>query len=169
MSINLFFVVILVALITMFGYFKPSTYQNKNIHEIPKIELFSFVVYEIGTHGIERFFEGKEGKRFEDRYEVSSAKFSNNSNELFESIRSDNAHYKDDFITLSGNVHYVREDGLEFRSQEGTLDQKKSIIRTQGPFVITQNRNSVSGTALYYNTDEDTVSANSIRGSYQLD
>lgn len=168
MSINLFFMAILGGLLVMFAYFKPSYNASGNGREIPNIELYSFVVYEIGTHGMERFFEGKEGKRFEDRYVISSAKFSNNSNRLFESIRADNALYKDNFITLTQNVHYVREDGMEFRSDEGTYDQKNAVIRTQGPFIITQNRNRVEGTELYYNTVDDTVSADKIRGSYQM-
>jgi len=169
MSINLFFLMILTALITMFAYFKPSDAQDKKNGEIPKIELESFVVYEIGSYGIERFFEGEEGKRFDDRYEISSAKFSNNSKTLFESIRSDNALYKGDLITLTGNVHYLRADGMEFRSDEGTFDQKNSIIRTSGPFVLTQNQNRVDGTKLYYNTEQESVSADAVRGSYQLD
>jgi LPS export ABC transporter protein LptC len=169
MSINVFFAVLLGGLLAMFAYFKPSTPQNKNTKEVPKIELESFVVYEISARGVDRFFEGNVGKRFNDRYEVSSAKFSNNSKQLFESIRADEARYKDDFLTLTGNVHYVREDGLEFRSAEGTFDQNISVIRTKGPFVITQNHNRIDGTRLYYNTDQDTVTADAVRGSYQLD
>lgn len=169
MSINLFFAIVMVALLAMFGFFKPSYTQTISTQEIPKVELESFVVYEVGVHGVERFFEGKEGKRFEDRYEVSSAKFSNNSKQLLESIRADEARYKDDFITLSGNVHYVREDGLEFRSSEGTYDQNNSLIQTQGNFVITQNHNRLDGTKLHYNTEHNTVLANTVRGSYQLD
>lgn len=169
MSVNVFFAIILVALIAMFGYFKPSYTQNLDGSDIPKIELESFIVYEVDTRGVERFFEGEKGKRFDDRYEVSSAKFSNNSKQLFESIRADEARYKDNVIALRGNVHYVREDGLEFRSNEGTYDENNSLIRTQGPFVITQNHNRVDGTKLYYNTVLDTVEANTVRGSYQLD
>lgn len=168
MSVNVFFTAVLVGLVAMFGYFKPLASQLKTGGEVPKIEMESFVIYEIAQQGLERFFEGKEGKKFEDRYEISSAKFSNNSKELFESVNADYAHYKDDFITLNGNVHYAREDGLEFRSDEGTYDQKNSIIRTEKDFVLTQKKNRVDGTKLYYNIDQDTVSADAIRGSYQL-
>lgn len=168
MSINVFFVIVLGGLLAMFGYFKPLYSQKQNSEDIPKIELESFIVYEVGINGMERFFEGKEGKRFSDRYEVSSAKFSDNSKPLLESIYADTAHYKDNFITLSGNVHYIREDGLEFRSKEGTFDQNNSIIRTKGNFVITQKGNRIDGTKLYYNSKQDTVSADAVRGSYQL-
>lgn len=169
MSINLFFVLLLSLLIGMFGYFKPTLLMDESKEEIPKFELESFVVYEISAAGIDRFFEGDHGKRFEDRYEVSSAKFSNNSKNLFESISANEALYKDDVIALEGNVHYVREDGLQFRSAEGKYDTVNSLVSTRGSFVITQNSNRVNGTQLQLNTKSHTVSANAVSGSYQLD
>ena len=153
----------------MYSYFKPTMFKEETKGEVPKIELESFVVYEISTLGIDRFFEGEHGKRFEDRYEVSSAKFSNNSRTLFESISGNYALYKDDVITLDGNVHYVREDGLQFRSDEGKYDTPHSLVTTRGNFVITQNNNLVNGTQLQLNTKSHTVSANAVSGSYQLD
>lgn len=169
MSINLFFVLILSLLVGMFGYFKPAILQEQAQNEVPKFELESFVIYEISSLGIDRFFEGEHGKRFEDRYEVSSAKFSNNSKNLFESIRSNEALYKDKVIFLEGNVHYVREDGLQFHSAEGKYDTVNSLVSTRGSFVITQNSNRVNGTQLQLNTKSHTVSANAVSGSYQLD
>lgn len=169
MSINLFFVLVLSLLLGMFGYFKPTLLMDETKEEVPKFELKSFIIYEISSAGIDRFFEGDHGKRFEDRYEVSSAKFSNNSKDLFESISANNALYKEDIITLDGNVHYVREDGLEFRSAEGQYDTPRSLVSTRGSFVITQNSNRVNGTQLLFNTQQKTVSANAVSGSYQLD
>ncbi|HQS66042.1 MAG TPA: LPS export ABC transporter periplasmic protein LptC [Sulfuricurvum sp.] len=168
MSINFFFVVVLSLLVGMFVYFKPITLMDETREEAPKFELESFIVYEINTMGIDRLFEGDHGKRFEDRYEVSSAKFSNNSKALFESISANEALYKDDIITLEGNVHYVREDGLEFRSSEGKYDTPHSLVSTRGGFIITQNNNKVNGTQLLLNTQHHTVSANAVSGSYQL-
>lgn len=169
MSINLFFFLLVGLLAGMFGYFKPIESTKANQEEIPQFELDSFIIYEISTAGIDRFFEGEHGKRFEDRYEVSSAKFSDNSKQLFESIRANEALYKEDVITLNGNVHYVRQDGLQFRSNEGQYDKPHSLVSTRGNFVITQNGNRVLGTSLRFNTLYDTVSANAVSGSYQLD
>ncbi|MDP3120142.1 MAG: LPS export ABC transporter periplasmic protein LptC [Sulfuricurvum sp.] len=169
MSINLFFVLLLSLLLGMFGYFKPTLFVGETKKEVPKFELESFVVYEISATGIDRFFEGNHGMRFEDRYEVSSAKFSNNSKDLFESISANEALYKDDIISLEGDVHYVREDGLQFRSDEGKYDTVNSLVSTRGSFVITQNSNRVNGTQLLLNTQQKTVSANAVSGSYQLD
>lgn len=152
----------------MFTYFKPAERDLLAAKEVALFELDQFKIYEISPTRIDHFFEGEHGKRFSDRYEVTQAKFSNNKRVLFESIRADNALYKDDIISLKGNVHYVRDDGLQFNSNEGIYNQKRSIVTTDGEFRITKNENSVHGTHLYYDLDLDTVSADQIRGSYQL-
>lgn len=168
MSINLFFIFIFAMLVGMFQYFQPHTQQEEQKKEIPQFELDQFVIYEISSSKINRFFEGSHGIRFSDRYVVENAKFSNNERELFESIRSDHALYKDDIVTLNDNVVYKRADGLAFRSNEGKYDQKNGHVSTQGTFVITKESNSIRGEHLHYNLNLDTVSANRIQGIYQL-
>ncbi|MDP2850699.1 MAG: LPS export ABC transporter periplasmic protein LptC [Sulfuricurvum sp.] len=168
MSINLFFVLIVGFLMGMYVYFTPDNSLTQDMGEIPKIELSNFTLYEISHKGIDHILSGDEGKKFDEYYVITSAKFSDNTKNLFQSIRSDDAEYRNDIIQLDGNVHYVREDGLEFRSHEGSYNTQKSLVQTQGSFVITQNANRVEGTRLLYNTELDTVSANQVRGSYQL-
>lgn len=168
MSINRFFLLIILLLVGIFTYFKPIDQPNVSNEDAPKFSLEHFVIYEISKSGIGRFFQGEQGDRYEDRYEVVSAKFSDNSKKLFESIRSDHARYQDDVIYLNGNVHYARADGLEFRSQEGTYDKKASLVKTRGDFIITQHSHRIDGTRLHYNTSADTVSADKIRGTYEL-
>jgi len=168
MSINIFFLLILVLLGGMFGYFKPIEQDQLAVKEVPLFELDKFVIYEISPTKIDHFFEGDHGKRFSDRYEVRSAKFTNNEKALLESIRANNALYKDDIVSLEGKVHYVRSDGLQFHSNEAVYDQNRSLITTDGAFTITKNENSIQGTHLYYNLNLDTVSADQIRASYQL-
>jgi LPS export ABC transporter protein LptC len=168
MSINVFFALLLGLLLGMYGYFNPSYTAHEDSREIPKIELISFELYEISPKGIDHILEGKEGKKFDDRYTVTSAKFSDNTKHLFQSIRSDDLKYQDDTVVLKGNVHYVREDGLELRTNEGQYDTKASLIQTAGTFVITQNGSRVEGDKLKYNTEHDTVSADRVRGSYNL-
>ncbi len=168
MSINWFFLLILGLLVGMFSYFKPHEKQHYERVEVPQFELEHFVIYEITPSKIDRFFEGEYGKHFEDRYEISGAKFTNNTKSLLESIRADDALYKGDVITLAGNVHYLRADGLEFRSSEGTYDQNHSLIQTKGPFVLTKDQHKIEGTRLYYDLLYDITSADQVRGSYQL-
>ncbi len=168
MSINVFFLLVLGLLLGMHAVFKPTYSTDQQTHEIPKIELQAFTLYEISRNGIDHVLEGEKGKMFDDRYEVTSAKFSDNTKSLSQSIRADNAQYQNDVLRLNANVFYEREDGLQFRSEEGQYDSNASIITTEGPFVITQNANRVDGRRLNYNTEHDTVSADAVRGSYQL-
>lgn len=168
MSINIFFTLVLTLLVGMFSYFKPVERDQLSVKEVPLFELDTFVIYEISSTKIDRFFEGDHGKRFSNRYEVSVAKFTNNEKLLLESIRADKALYKDDIVSLDGKVHYARADGLQFHSNEGVYDQKRSLITTDGAFTITKNENIIQGTRLYYNLNLDTVSADQIRARYQL-
>ncbi len=168
MSINLFFLLLLGLLIGMFTYFSPDPRTLEDEREIPKIELSRFTIYEISPKRIDHILEGDEGKKFDEYYVITSAKFSDNTKKLFQTIRSDRARYEGNVINVAGNVHYVREDGLEFRSHEGTYNTKTSLIQTEGPFTITQNSNRIDGTRLNYNTQQDTVSANRVRGSYDI-
>jgi len=168
MSINLFFLLIFALLMGMYGAFTPTYPPIERIGETPKIELSEFTLYEISSKGIEYILEGKEGKKFETYYEVTSAKFSDNTKKLFHSIRSDKVDYRNDILKLDGHLHYVRADGLELRSNEGLYNIKSSSIETKGSFVITQKGNRIDGDALQYNTKEKTLSANKIRGTYQL-
>ncbi|MFH0709024.1 MAG: LPS export ABC transporter periplasmic protein LptC [Pseudomonadota bacterium] len=168
MSINIFFILILTLLVGMFSYFKPLKHDQLASKEVPSFELDKFVIYEISPERIDRFFEGEHGKRFSDRYEVSDAKFTNNEKALLESIRANSALYKDDVITLEGKVYYARSDGLQFHSNEGMYDQKRSFLTTEEAFTITKNENSIEGRHLLYDLNLDTVSADQIRASYQL-
>lgn len=168
MSLNLFFLLLIALLMGMYGYFNPDYSALDKNKEIPQIELSHFTLYEISQKRIDHILEGEEGKKFEAYYVITSAKFGDNTKNLFQSIRSDHADYRNDILNLEGNIHYVRQDGLEFRSKEGVYNAKESLIQTQGAFVITQNANRIDGTTLHYNTAQDTVSADRVCGVYQL-
>lgn len=168
MQLNLFFILILALLLGMFTYFSPKYAGVQTTQEIPKIELKDFVLYEVSSAGTLHILEGAEGKKFEDRYTLTSAKFSDNTRPLLQSVSASDVIYKGEIIDLRGNVHYVREDGLEFRSREGRYDTKRSLVQTRGAFTITQNSNRIDGNQLNLNNELDTVSANRIRVSYQL-
>ncbi len=168
MSINVFFALLLGLLMAMYASFAPVASPEQQTREIPKIELHDFTLYEISQAGIDHVLEGKEGKKFEERYEITSAKFSDNTTPLFQSIYAGNALYQNDVLHLDTNVLYQRTDGVEFRSSEAKYNTKTAVVTTEGTFVITQSGNRVEGKRLHYNTEQDAVSADAVRGSYQL-
>jgi len=123
MSINLFFILLLGLLVGMYNYFTPNYTLSKEVGEIPKIELFAFTLYEISHKGIEHILEGQEGKKFDERYTVTSAKFSDNTKTLFQTIRSDNVDYQSDVINLMEmSITFVKTD-WNFDRMRGHITQ----------------------------------------------
>lgn len=168
MSINLFFVFLLLLLVGMFNYFKPSAQEVIDRKETPQFELEAFTIYEISPVKIDRFFEGEHGVRFSDRYLIKEAKFTNNKNSLLESISSSDALYKEERVTLKGDVHYQRSDGLEIRSAEAIYDHNQSFIKTDSAFRVTKGGSFVEGNSLFYDLNLKTLSADQVQGSYTL-
>lgn len=168
MSINIFFIVILGFLMAMYGYFNPNYIEKRDTKEIAKVQLQSFTLYEVSQNGIEYILEGDQGLRYDDRYEITSAKFSDNTKHFLQFIGAHKAYYRDDTISLSDGVFFEREDGLKFSSDEGVYNTKTSLVTIQGPFAITQKNNHFEGENLHYNTMLDTLSADKISGSYQF-
>lgn len=169
MNITLFFGAILVLLLGMFAYFKPSYTSDVNAEEMPRIELASFTLYEISPQGVQRILKGEEGKVYDARYEISSANLRDNTYRLPQTISGHDARYENDLLTLKGDILFTRADGLEFRSHEARYNTESGIVTTRGKFTITQNAHRVEGEKLYYNSHERSASANAVRGSYQFD
>lgn len=164
----MFFLLVLGLILAIYGYFAPTYKYTKDAGEIPKIELYNFTLYEISHRGIDHLLEGKEGKKFEEYYTVTSAKFSDNTKHLLHFVESDRAHYRDDFLKLDGNLRYTRQDGLEFHTQRGTYDTKKGVIVTPESFFIVQNNHRIDGENIRYEVDRQWITANRIRAKYQL-
>lgn len=167
MSINIFFLILLGFLMAMYGYFDPTYIEQRDAKEIAKVQLQSFTLYEVSPHGIDHILEGAQGLRYDDRYEITSAKFSDNTKYFLQSVGAHKALYRDDTVFLREGVFFDREDGLKFRCDEGVYNTKTSQVAIAGSFTVTQNGNRFDGKNLHYDTRLDTLSADEIRGSYQ--
>ncbi|MDD5717468.1 MAG: hypothetical protein PHW64_06655 [Sulfuricurvum sp.] len=159
---------VLAILMGMYGYFTPKSVNYPENGEIPLIELSDFSLYEISHQGIEYVLEGREGKMFDTHYAVKSAKFSDNTKSLLQSVQADTINYKKNKIVMDGNVYYVREDGLEFHTDKAEYNTKASLIHINGTFTIRQNRNHVNGEKMVLNTENNTISADRVSGQYDL-
>jgi lipopolysaccharide assembly outer membrane protein LptD (OstA) len=130
--------------------------------------LSRFALYEISHQGVEHILEGDEGKKFDAYYVITSAKFSDNTKKMIQSIRSDHAEYRAPLLDVKGDVRYLREDGLEFRTDAGRYNTKSGKVNVDGAFVITHSAHRIEGDRLRYHLNEDTLTAENVRGSYQL-
>lgn len=152
----------------IYGFFTPTYKYSKDVGEIPKIELYNFTLYEMSHHGIDHLLAGKEGKKFDDYYTVTSAKFSDNTRQLLHSLQSEHALYRDDVLSLEGDIRYSRQDGLSFDADHGTYNTKNGVVQIPENIVIRQDNHRIEGENIRYEVDHQVITANRIQAKYQI-
>jgi len=168
MKLNVFFVLISFLLLTILLVFKPLNIKQQKFGDVAQFQLLSFTMYELDTRGLLSIMGGTKGTKFLDRYVVDDVNYTDNSKKYVANMKAIHGVYKNEIVTLKGNVHYVREDGLTFKSQEAIHNTKTSITRADKDFIIYQNGNIVTGRKLVYNNIKDKIRARHVNGKYQL-
>lgn len=168
MTVNSFFVFVLLLLAAIFVFFKPVDVKTQQHSEVAQLDLSRFTLYELGQTGLQTVMSGEKGWRFSDRYEVEDINYTDKTKELAQNMTADFGKYRDNFMHLKGDVRYMREDGLKFFSNEATYNQKRSVARTKGDFEIIQDGNRVKGKNLFYQTDSGVTNASSINAVYTI-
>jgi LPS export ABC transporter protein LptC len=169
MSINLFFVTVIMLLLSVFIFFKPLKLDIPDHKEIAQLELKNFQVYEVEQKGVKSILEGTKGERFENRYEISNVTFKDTSKEYIEVMHADHGRYQDDKVYLNKNVIYAQESGITFKSDEALYDINKTLVTTEGKFIMTSKSNYFKGEKLKFNTKENIILAKKVVGSYKLE
>jgi LPS export ABC transporter protein LptC len=169
MNINLFFIVLLMLLMSVYVFFKPLKIDVPDHKEIAQLELKDFQIYEIEEQGVKSILEGAMGERFENRYEMSNVTFKDTSKQVIEVMHADHGRYQDDTVYLTENVIYAQDGGMTFKSDEAQYDINNSLLTTQGTFVMNINGGAFEGEKLKFNTKENKMLASSVRGFYNLE
>ena len=168
MSATAFFTLIALILGGIFFFFKPMELKELEHKEIAQLELTDFTLYELTEKGLKTTLSGLKGERYVDRYESKQISFTDTSKEYTQNMTADHGVYHKNTVYLSGNVHYGREDGLEFASDEASYSQDDGTIRTEGPFVISRENDRFDGEKLLYDSKNEHLSAEKIRSSYTI-
>ena len=169
MNINLFFIIIIGLLLSVFILFKPLKIELPDHKEVAQLELKKFQIYELNEKGVKSILEGLVGKRYENRYEVVNVTFKDTSKEFIQVMHADHGRYQDDIIYLKDNVTYAQDNNMTFKSDEAMYDINASLVTTQGTFVMTSNQNYFKGQKLKFNTKENKILAKKVSGLYQLE
>ncbi len=168
MNATAFFTLIALILSGIFFFFKPMEIKELEHKEIAQLELTNFTLYELTENGLKTTLSGLKGERFSDRYESEQISFTDTSKEYTQNMTADYGVYHENVVYLSGNVHYGREDGLEFTSDEASYRQDDATIRTEGSFSISRDSDHFSGRKLLYDSKKEHISAEDIRSSYTI-
>ncbi len=170
MNINGFFLIILASLIIIYVAFKPLDIKQQEFGEIPLFELSSFTVHELSPNGLVTVMQGSNAVRFKDRYRVEDINYTDNSKKQMANMKAKTGIYKDasEVLELDGNIIYEREDGLTFKTQKLTYNQKTSIANTDIKYIMYKNDSEIKGSSLVYNNALERIKSKNIIVKYQL-
>jgi len=148
--------------------FKPLDIKQQTFNDVPIFELKQFTMYELDTKGLKTFMTGDSATRYENRYTVKDIDYTDNSKQMISNMKALDGVYKDEKITLSGDVVYTREDGLTFESQKVFYDKKSSIVTSNKGFTAYLDKNKIRGTYLRYNSITQKIYSKNIDAIYQI-
>lgn len=152
----------------IFLFFKPIIIEKKDYVEIPIFELNYFDVYELDREGLKTILSGSNSKKYDDRYSVENIDYTDNSKRYIANMQANHGLYKENIVTLHGDVKYIREDGLNFWSDSATYNKVDSTLFTQSDYRATRGENMVQGTFLYYNNMTKKLKSKNIVAIYKL-
>ncbi len=168
MTVHHFYLFITLLLAAIYLLFKPMDVQLNDSEEVAQLELENFQLFELNTQRLKTVLSGSEGKRFSDRYEVYDVNYTNNTEESIENMVASYGLYKGETLALENDVHYRRDDGVNFTCNKAEYNKVTSVIQTVGPFTLWQYENRFSGTDLLYYSKQGKVSADDVTGIYTI-
>ncbi len=167
-NINILFGIISALLAMILFVFKPLNVKEQSFEDVPLFELNAFTIYEINTFGLDSILLGTKGIRYVNRYTIENVNFTDNTQKYIANIKANNGIYKNDIITLTQDVVYSREDGLDFSSDEAIYNKRTGIVKTNQPYVAYLGDNKITGTSLVYNNLKNKMQSKNITAIYQL-
>jgi len=135
---------------------------------VPLFQLTGFEVYELDTKGLKTILLGDSSERYSDRYSVQGIDYTDNSELYIANMRSDYGLYRGSVVELDGNVTYIREDGLTFKSQKALYDKNSTLLYTDEEYTLFKGEDRVRGDSLRYNNTKNIIDSKNIEVIYQL-
>jgi LPS export ABC transporter protein LptC len=153
---------------SIYFLFKPLNIKQQKFVDVPLFELKKFTMYELDPTGLKTIMLGSTATRYTNRYTVENIDYTDNSKEYIANMKANNGLYKDEFVTLNGDVKYVREDGLTFKTQKATYDKKTSEVVSDVNYVAYLDKNIVHGSYIKYNNLKNKIYSKNVIATYQL-
>jgi hypothetical protein len=169
MTINHFFGLIAMILAGTYLFFKPDVIKTPDYREIAQLDLKNFTLYEMDRSGLTRKLQGKQGRRFSDRYEVTGVTFVDTTGTLRKEMESGAGRSTADTLTLYDGVLIRRSDGSVVRADTVTYDKAHKQITGNDGFDIVYGPHRFSGTNLRYDMEHGILKADNIAATYRLD
>ena len=147
--------------------FHPLKIKENSFEDVPLLDIDTFVMYELNTEGLQTLMTGEKALRYADRYVVDFIDFTDNSKEYISNMKANTGLYKNDIVTLNGDITYIREDGLAFDTQKMIYNMKTAVATTDVDFLAYREKNSMKGTSMVYDSLKDKIYIKNVIAKYQ--
>jgi len=155
-------------LISIYVFFKPLSIKQQSFVDVPLFELTNFTMYELDTKGLKTIMIGDAATRYKNRYTVENMDYTDNEKEYIANMKAAHGIYKDENVILSGDVAYVRDDGLTFKTQKAIYNKKTSIITSKVGYIASMNDSIIKGSFIQYNNKKNKVFSKNVQAKIQL-
>ncbi len=135
---------------------------------MPLFEFSTFINYEINKVGLDTIMIGTKAIRYADRYTVDDVNFTDNTKKYIANMKADTGVYKQDILTLKGNVVYTREDGLILETSKAIYNKTNSVTTIDNDYVLYKGNNKVIGSSAKYNGVLNTIESKNVTAKYQI-
>ncbi len=148
--------------------FQPLKIKKQKFVDVPLLDMNTFIMYELNNTGLLTLMSGEKALRYKDRYVVNKIDFTDNSRQFISNMKADLGIYKNSIIDLSGDVTYIREDGLEIASQQIVYNRKNSIAKSDKIFTANLGKNDIEGSSVMYDAKNRRVKSKNVTIKYDL-
>ncbi len=135
---------------------------------MPLFEIKDFTMYELDRSSLQTIMLGNEAVRYSNRYTIKNMDYTDNEKKYIANMKADDGIYKDDLVTLSGNVEYIRDDGLTFKTKKAVYNKKTSDVTSDVGYVAYLNDSIVQGSYIRYNNEKNKIFSKNVRAKIQL-
>ena len=170
MNINILILVIVAFLTSIYVFFKPEQPKKfVQVKEVPLFELHNYILYELDTKKVIDISNGIKAVRYKDRYEFYDFKFIDNTHKDVVTISALNGLYKNnDTITLSGDVFYTTDGGMDFFSQKAFYDKKRMLLKSDVPYIAHLEGGTIRGKTIRYDLKNKIIKSTDVNATFNI-
>jgi hypothetical protein len=144
-------------------------YQNSpNLKEMPKASLDRVLVYRLSQESCDTKVDAKSIKVFNDKTLLSDVEIRSIYNKKEEFLKSKRLIYKDSSIFLKEDSFYLNSDDIRLTSDDMEYALDKKMLISNSAFLLTQNKNEVTGNSFIYDINNSTIKAKKIVAKFDI-
>lgn len=165
---NINYILIFFIALLLFSFGSLLIFKQKGIHydyveEIPKLEMFNFIMYRFNAEQVDMIIKANKGMQYKDK-EVYIDFFGSRFNDdlSIETLEGKEVWHKDDKYDFVKGINYTKSPDRKFFSEKGVYNTITEVFVGKGKFFIEDTEMTTDGYNIFYDKATDTIKAKNI-------